>query len=112
MTESQIKSIYETYFQLLSRQTFVAEELDYSVLERHKLGLQKLAETSNSAISVFDLYKNTHVFLSSNFGSALGYSIQDFEAEGEHFLDAKVHPDDFIVLIQNAVTALKLVLNF
>jgi DNA-binding CsgD family transcriptional regulator len=112
MTESQIKSIYETYFQLLSRQTFVAEELDYSVLERHKLGLQKLAETSNSAISVFDLYKNTHVFLSSNFGSALGYSMQDFEAEGEHFLDAKVHPDDFLILIQNAVTALKLVLNF
>jgi len=112
MTESQIKSINETYFQLLSRQTFVAEELDYSVLERHKPGLQKLAETTNSAISVFDLYKNTHVFLSSNFGSILGYNLQDFESEGEHFLDAKVHPDDFIILIQNAVTALKLVLNF
>ena len=102
----------ETYFQLLSQQTFVAEELDYSILERHTPSLQKLAETSNSAISVFDLYKQKHVFLSSNFGSVLGYSLQDFEAEGEHFLDAKVHPDDFIVLIQNAITALKLVLNF
>ena len=112
MSENQIKNINETYFQLLSRQIFVAEALDYSLLERHKPSLQKLAETSNSAISVFDLYKNTHVFLSSNFGSALGYSLQDFETEGEHFLDAKVHPDDFIALIKNAVTALKLVLNF
>ena len=112
MIESDINKINETYFQLLSRQTFAAEELDYSVLEQHKPGLQKLAETSNSAISVFDLYKNTHVFLSSNFGSALGYSLQDFKPEGEHFLDAKVHPDDLITLIKNAVTALKLVLNF
>jgi DNA-binding CsgD family transcriptional regulator len=112
MVKSKVNSINETYLQLLSQQTFVSEKLDYSVLEKHKPSLQKLAETSNSAISVFDLYKHTHVFLSSNFGSSLGYSLQDFKTEEEHFLDSKVHPDDFIVLIQNAVTALKLVLNF
>ena len=112
MTKSYVSSINETCFQLLGRQTFVADELDYSVLERHKSVLQRLAETSNSAISVFDNYKKTHVFHSSNFGSVLGYSTNDLENDGEFFLTPKIHPNDFIILEHNAVIILKSFFNF
>jgi len=105
-------NIHETYFQLLDRQKFVANDLDYSILERHKPNLQRLAEISNSTISVFDFYKKTHVFNSSNLGKALGYSPQDFEIGGDRFLDTKVHPDDFNMLMQNGVSLFKIYFNF
>jgi len=111
MTKASISSIKETYLQLVNRLKFVADDLDYSILERHKPGLQILAETSNSTISVFDFYQKAHVFYSSNLGLALGYSPQDIEAGGEYFLDAKIHPDDFIKLFENGVNGLKLFFN-
>lgn len=112
MTESNINRINATYGQLLDRQKFVADDLDYSILERHKPTLQKLAGISNSTISVFDFYKRTHVFNSSNLGTALGYSLQNPETDGEHFLETKVHPDDLLRLMQNGVILFKLFLNF
>ena len=107
-----MSNINEKYFQLLDKQKFVAKDLDYSILERHKPNLQKLAEISNSTISVFDFYTKTHVFNSSNLGKALGYTSQDFETGGDRFLDTKVHPDDFTMLMQNGVTLFKLYFNF
>ena len=106
-----MSSAHETYFQLLDRQKFMVEDVDYSVLERHKVGLQQLAEISNSTISVFDSYKRAHVFYSSNFGNMLGYSLKELDEGGEYFLDTKVHPDDFTALWQNAITFLKVYFN-
>jgi DNA-binding CsgD family transcriptional regulator len=110
-TKLNVNHIHEIYAKLLERQKFVADDLDYSILERHKPNLQKLAETSNSTISVFDFYKQTHVFNSSNLGSALGYSPQDIETGGEHFLDAKIHPEDYAMLILIAINGLKFFFN-
>ena len=112
MAKSKVNSIHEEYLQLLNQQVFVAEKLDYSLLERHKLNLQKLAEISNSEISVFDNCKNKHVFYSSNPGAMLGYGPNDFDSDGDLFLDTKIHPDDFVILFQNAVAILKIFLNF
>ena len=111
MTKLNINSLKETYSQLVERLKFVADDLDYSILERHKPGLQRLAEISNSTISVFDFYKKRHVFNSSNLGTALGYSLQDIEAGGEYFLDTKIHPDDFIMLMLIGINGLKLFFN-
>ena len=106
-----INIITETYSKLLDQQKFVVDELDYSVLERHIPDLQKLAEISNSTISVFDSYQKKHVFISSNLGTALGYTTQEIENEGDCFLDTKIHPDDLIGLWQNGIILLNVFFN-
>ncbi len=112
MTEHETININETYFRLLEQQVFLADDLDYSVLERHKPNLQQLADISNLVISIFDAYKKEHVFHSSNLGKILGYSSQDIESGGEHFLDTKIHNEDFMMLMQNALSVFKLFFNF
>lgn len=112
MTEQETININETYFKLLEQQKFVAADLDYSVLERHKPSLQQLSGIGNSVISIFDAYKKEHVFHSSNLGLILGYSSQEIENGGERFLDTKIHPGDFFMLMQNAFSIFKLFFNF
>ena len=112
MTKSNDVCTNEECIQLYNQQAFVIDELDYSVLERHKPNLQRLAETVNSEISVFDNCKKTHVFRSSNLGTMLGYNLNDFAEGGDLFLDTKIHPDDFTALQQNATAAFKLFCNF
>lgn len=111
MTEQETRNINETYFKLLEQQEFTIQDLDYSILERHKPNLQKLAEIGNSAISVFDLHKKQHVFNSFNIGEMLGYSQQEVQTSGEHFLDAKIHPTDFITMMKNGINLLKFFQN-
>lgn len=112
MTEQEIVNINEAYFKLLEQQKFVTDDLDYSILERHIPNLQKLADIGNSVISVFDACKKEHVFYSSNLSVMFGYNPQEVESVGQHFLDNKIHPDDFYDLMQNALSILKLFFKF
>ncbi len=106
-----IKILHENYFKLLAQQQFNEKELDYSILERHRPALQKLAETGNSVITVFDLFQKKHVYHSSNCGDMLGYTIMDIEERSEYFFDSKIHPEDYLALLQNGITLLKLLIN-
>src|SRR5690606_5495604 len=112
MTKQDPFKIKETYSSLFEQQEFTAEDLDYSVLERHKPNLQHLADTCNSAISIFDAYKKENVFHSHNLGAMFGYSPQEVESGGQHFMEAKIHPDDFVRLMQNSLSVFKLFFNF
>lgn len=112
MTKQQTANFNETYYKVLGQQEFVADELDYSILERHKPTLQKLADISNSVISIFDMYHKEHTFQSHQLGLILGYNLQEFEDGGPHFLDTKIHPQDFIMLMQNALSVFKLFFKF
>lgn len=112
MISDNLINISKTYFKLLDDQKFNVEELDYSILERHKIILQKLADIGNSIVSVFDFSKNEHAFYSYNAGSVLGYSPKELEENGDHFMETKIHPDDLILLLQNGLSFLKLFLNF
>lgn len=108
---NNIKNLHETYIKLLEKQQFDEKELDYFILEKHIPDLQKLAETSNSIISVFDLFQKKHVYHSSNFEAFLGYPKKDFEKGGEFFLDSKIHPEDYVALMQNGITLFELLTN-
>ncbi|VBB48683.1 conserved hypothetical protein [uncultured Paludibacter sp.] len=112
MIDENIQNISEAYSKLLERQKFKPEELDYSILERHKPILQKLADIGNSIVSVFDAYKKEHAFYSYNAGSVLGYTPQEIEENGEYFMEFKTHPDDTVVLKQNGLFFLNLFLSF
>ena len=111
MTGRDLKILNETYHKLLEQQKFNEDELDYSILEKHKSVLQELAETGKSVITVFDLFQKKHVYHSFNFDALLGYTKKDIAEGGEYFLDSKTHPEDYILLLQNAITLFKLLKN-
>ncbi len=74
--------------------------------------LQTLATLGNSGVSVFDLCKKSHLFYSPNFGSLLGYDSRLILEKGSDFWDSKIHPDDFIALMENGISLLKLFFQF
>ena len=111
MTGQEIINIKETYLKLLEQQQFIPENLDYAVLEQHIPKIQKLADIGNSAVGIFDAYKKEHAFYSHNLGLMLGYCAQEVKSVGEYFFDTKIHPEDFMMLKQNALSVFKLYFN-
>lgn len=112
MTDTDKSNIYNIYFELLNQQHFVAKELDYSNFNKQIPTLQALATIGNSGISVFDVFKKEHIFYSPNFCAVLGYNVQEILDKGHAFLDSKIHPEDFIELMQNGIFLLKLFYEF
>ena len=112
MKDQKPMDFYEAYYKLLEQQKLLIDDLDYSILDRIKPTLQKIGDISNSVVSIFDLYKKNHAFHSSKLGLIMGYSFEEVDNGGEHFIDNKIHPDDFTVLMQNGLTLFKLFFNF
>lgn len=99
------------YFKLLDSQKFREEDLDYSILSRHIDLLTTMAEVSNSCISVYDLYKRNHPFVSNNFEKSLKYSLRRIRTEDSRYFDLHIHPDDFMPLMESGTLALSLCLE-
>jgi DNA-binding CsgD family transcriptional regulator len=112
MTTKNLNQISDTYSKLLNQQKFVPRELDYASFDKHKLLLQTLATLGNTGVSVFDLYKKNHLFYSPNFGSLLGYNSTTILEKGSHFWDSKINPEDFIAIMENGISLLKLYFQF
>jgi DNA-binding CsgD family transcriptional regulator len=112
MKNKDDEKITQTFLELLSAQKFVACDLDYSILDKHRPLLQTLANIGKSGISVFDIFKKEHVFYSPNFGQLLGFDLKHIEEHGQVFLDEKIHPEDFTQLMEMGVSLLKLFLKF
>jgi DNA-binding CsgD family transcriptional regulator len=104
--------VQQTYFELLGKQHFEKESLDYSRFESQKIILDKISTVGNSSISVFDLAAKEHIFHSSNFLAFLGYHIAEFHNNPQGFLDGKIHPDDLDALMLNGISLLKLFYEF
>jgi DNA-binding CsgD family transcriptional regulator len=96
---------------LLDSQKIDPRFLDYSILDRHIVMLEQLAKATNSGITVFDHYKQKHVFTSDNFPNLFGYEVDKIEQEDTHYFKAKVHPDDIEPIMRNGLTVLKFFLN-
>lgn len=105
---TELSSIEQIFFKYLLRYEFKAEDLDYSLLQKHTVALQTLSDIGNSGISVFDVSKREVVFYSSNYGKLLGYNQSDFEKSGQKFFDDKLHSEDKLKLCYNGITILKL----
>jgi DNA-binding CsgD family transcriptional regulator len=112
MSQAELKDIAFTYFELLQQQTFEPDKLDYSILDGHIAKLQTIANVSNCGVSVFDLYKKEHVFFSPNFGALLGYDLNNIMQQEHDYWDTRIHPDDYIMLMQSGITLLKLCFKF
>lgn len=102
------EQIFQEYYKLLAQQKFVEKELDYTILEKQKPLLDQIGMVSNSSITVFDLCKKKHVYVSANFDSSFGFDLEKAKAEeGTVYFDYKVHPDDLYDLTKNGIELLK-----
>lgn len=108
MKTDEREKINMLYYEQLQRQQFVAEELDYAVFEIHRPVLRTLAALGNSGISVYDMFKKEHLFYSPNFCAALGYDMSEVVADGQQYLDSRIHPDDHLILMKNGILLLKM----
>jgi DNA-binding CsgD family transcriptional regulator len=95
----QLQAQQQRYFELLSRQEFVASDLDYGVLQGHRPMLDQLAAVKNSAVTVFDMHKKGHVYASYNFESLFGYDMARIDAEDNSYFDSRIHPEDLPQLL-------------
>ncbi len=110
MDERLIKA-FTRYDQALSSQHFVEPELDYSILDYHRPFLERLDVIDSSTITIFDLYKREHIFISSKFETVLGYDIDEAHKVGTEYFNRLIHPDDFINLTEAGVYFLEMAFN-
>ena len=93
----ELYQLFQEYNTVLEMQQFEEAGLDYNLVEKHIDFLTQLDVIENSAISVFDLFKKEHVFVSENYSKMLKYNLAEFEIRGNDFFNSRVHPDDFMV---------------
>lgn len=105
-------TLFETFNALLHQQVFIKEKLDYTVLDKHIPLLRTIAQMGNSAVSVYDLCQEEHVYYSSNFGTLLGYNAEEATQKGKEYWDSKIHPEDYIALTLSSMSVLKLFNQF
>lgn len=102
------EQLFKDYHELLDYQKFTESDLDYSVLDKHIAMLRQLNVIESSSISVFDLYKREHIFISRGFEYQLGWNIGEIEQQGSQYMDSRVHPDDLIGLLESGIYFLQL----
>lgn len=105
MTELEI--IGREYYELLGKQHFAEEDLDYTVMDRHIPLLDRLAQINNSGLTVFDLCRKTHIYTSYNFSELFGYDLAAIQALGNEYFDSRVHPDDYLQMLRNGIRILQ-----
>lgn len=98
-----IGKLYKEYWELLDRQTFDTAKLDYSVADRHIRFLKQLDVVGNSAISIFDLFKRDHIYISGNYATLFGYDLDQVNAEGWQYFDKDYHPDDLYQILKAGI---------
>lgn len=104
---TEIDNLEKEYYDLLIKQDFIEEDLDYSLFNKQKPFLEKLATVNNSGITVFDLYKKEHIFVSYNFSDIFGYDLNKINEQATDYFNSRVHPDDFLSLTKNGILIIK-----
>jgi DNA-binding CsgD family transcriptional regulator len=92
--------LYEQLDRLFASQDFAEDELDYAVLARHVRALEQLDAMTSGALSIFDLFRREHAYMGRRFATTFGWDFERCEAEGPHYGDARLHPDDRLRLMQ------------
>ncbi len=77
------------------KQQFDPQKLDYSILDDHITFLESIRKVHNSAISIYDMSKMQHVYISSTFEDLLGWNLEEAVKPGHEYIDSLMHPDDY-----------------
>ncbi|HEX2934097.1 MAG TPA: LuxR C-terminal-related transcriptional regulator [Bacteroidales bacterium] len=108
--DPRLQKLYADFYELLDQFDFREEDLDYSLIPKHIAMLQKLNVIESSNISVFDLYKREHLYISAGFALQLGWNLEAAEKEGAAYMDTRIHPDDLLRLAENGNYFLRMAL--
>ncbi len=103
-----LETLIKEYEKVFESQIFEPKSLDYSKLDEHISFLTRLDVIENSSISIFDLYRKDHVFISGKFASMLGYNPEEIKQKGSDFFDQLIHPEDYYLLMKNGIELLRL----
>lgn len=93
------QEVKEILKEIYAEHNLLEKDLDYSVAEQYKKDLNRLSLLNNCCFFIVDLHKLEYLFTSHNFKSFFGYIPSKDDSKNrldEHFLDSKIHPDDFI----------------
>ena len=71
-----------------------AERMAAQLLERDHF-LQRMTEVTPGIIHVYDLEKQSSIFVNQNIALVLGYSPEEVEAMGENIVPTLMYPEDF-----------------
>jgi DNA-binding CsgD family transcriptional regulator len=105
---NQEQSLFDEYNRLLVSQKFIASDLDYTIVEKHRIFLEKLDAISNSATSIFDLYKQDHIYISKKYAQLYGWDMERIDKEGTAYTNGFFHPEDLPQQLQAGIYFLKM----
>ena len=104
-----LTELQRQYASLLESIPFIQESLDYSILDKHKPWLEEMDRFSNAAISVFDLNRKTHVYISGLYRKRLG--LPENKQEGPEGFDLLMHPDDLLIATESGIHFLNMLID-
>ncbi|SDF80761.1 regulatory protein, luxR family [Dyadobacter soli] len=106
-TPGKSARIAPDYLQLLNRY-YDFDGFEPDRLDKQLALIRAMAQLSSSGVTVYDLQKQTHVYVSSNFYKLYGYDFGTMDSciPNEVF-DEKIHPDDREPLARNGYEAMK-----
>lgn len=105
---NELQQLEFEYYQLLEKQSFVKNDLDYAVFDRYRPFLDGLSRVNNSGVTVFDMYRKEHIYTSYNFSELFGYDLEAVNMQGNSYFNSRVHPDDYIQMLRNGIAVMKL----
>jgi DNA-binding CsgD family transcriptional regulator len=105
---NDLQKLYQEYWDLLDSQHFIESDLDYSIVNDHIKFLDHLDRLGNSAISIFDLNRKDHVYISGNYASIFGYDLREVEDERWSYFDKDYHPEDLNHLMEAGIYFIKM----
>lgn len=81
-------------------------------LDKQLALIRDMAQLSSSGVTVYDLQKQTHIYVSHNFYQLYGYDFGTRESSiPNEMFDEKIHPDDREPVAQNGYEAIKYILT-
>lgn len=95
------------YLQLLNKY-YDFDGFEPDRLDKQLALIRAMAQLSSSGVTVYDLQKQTHVYVSRNFYQLYGYELGDMgPCIPNDLFDRKIHPDDRQALARNGYEAMK-----
>lgn len=95
------------YLQLLNKY-YDFDGFEPDRLDKQLALIRTMAQLSSSGVTVYDLQKQAHVYVSNNFYQLYGYDFGAMEScIPNDLFDRKIHPDDRQALARNGYEAMK-----
>ena len=98
----QMEDLFKEYAEILDRQKFNPDDLDYRILDYHIPLLESIDVVDSGCISVFDLYQRKHVYYSPKYATVLGWDAKRAESD-LNYTNSMIHPDDLPLLFRAGI---------